>query len=147
MDHASVTGPCASCHNGSTAQAKPPRHFMTSLPCELCHRTVSWTPVNFRHTSPAYVDHGPGVACASCHTTNAQTIVWKNAAYKPDCGACHAADYRPNAHPKFQRPATVYYSLAELKDCSGACHVYTDSSMRTIQSRRSGQHRAIRGGW
>jgi hypothetical protein len=36
----------------------------------------------------------------------------------------------------------VLYSVAELKDCSGACHVYRDSSLTTIVTRRSGpEHR------
>ena len=147
MDHSLVTAPCASCHNGTIASGKPPRHFETTQPCEMCHRTVAWTPVAYRHTSPAYPDHGPALECTSCHTTNAQTIAWKFPAYRPDCAGCHAADYRPMSHPKFERPITVYYTVMELRDCTGACHVYTDNTLRFIKTRRQGEHRANRGAW
>jgi hypothetical protein len=126
---------------------KSPKHFVTVQSCELCHRTMAWTPVNYRHTSPRYPDHGRALECASCHTANSQTIPWKFAAYQPDCAACHAINYRPMSHPKFQKPMSVNYTVAELRDCSGACHVYGDNTMRTIITRRSGQHRAIQGGW
>jgi hypothetical protein len=147
MDHTRVTATCASYHNGTTAQGKPPTHFVTTLPCEMCHRTATWTPVIYRHTSPAYQDHGSALGCASCHTSNAQMVPWKFPAYRPDCAGCHAAAYRPMPHLKFDRPVSVYYRAAELRDCTGACHVYADSTLRTIKTRRSGEHRANRGGW
>ncbi len=147
MNHMGTIGNCASCHNGRTAEGKSPRHFVTTLPCESCHRTVSWTLVNYRHASMAYVAHGAGLGCSSCHTTNAQIIPWKFPAYRPDCAGCHAADYRPMPHPKFKRPITIYYTVMDLRNCAGACHVYADSTLRTIVTRRSGVHRAIGGGW
>jgi hypothetical protein len=129
------------------AEGKPPRHFLTTLPCETCHRTATWTPVTYRHTSPAYVNHGPGLSCANCHTSNAEVVVWKFPAFRPDCAGCHADKYRPMSHPKFERPVKVYYTITELRDCAGACHVYADNTQRTILTRRSGMHRAIGGGW
>jgi hypothetical protein len=147
VDHAGVTASCVSCHNGNTADGKPTQHLLTASPCDTCHRTVTWTPVVYRHISPAFVNHGPGVACAGCHVANAQMVVWKFPAFRPNCAGCHADKYRPMSHPKFQRPATVYYTGAELRDCTGACHLYTDNMQRTIQTRRSGMHRAIGGGW
>jgi hypothetical protein len=147
MDHSRITGTCASCHNGTTAEGKPVRHFVTTLPCEMCHRTVTWTPVVYRHTSPAYVDHGMALNCTSCHTSNATAVTWKFPAYRPDCAGCHAANYRPMPHPKFERPIPVYYTVMELRDCAGACHIYTDNSLRNIKVRRSSVHHAIGGGW
>jgi hypothetical protein len=147
MDHSRITGTCASCHNGTMAQGKPPRHFATMLPCELCHRTVAWTPVVYRHTSAAYVDHGMARDCTSCHTSNAQAVPWRFPAYRPGCAGCHAAEYRPMPHPKFERPVPVYYTVMELRDCTGACHIYADNTQRTILTRRSHVHRAIGGGW
>jgi hypothetical protein len=97
--------------------------------------------------SPLYPDHGPSLECSSCHTTNAQTMAWKFPAFQPNCAACHVSNYRPMAHPKFQRPMTVYYTAAELRDCTGSCHIYADSTQRTIVTRRFGEHRANRGGW
>ncbi len=32
--------------------------------------------------------------------------------------------------------------MSELRNCSGACHIYTDSTLTTIKERRSGpEHR------
>jgi hypothetical protein len=147
MDHTGITTGCATCHNGATATGKPTTHFVTTQPCESCHRTTAWTTVSYRHVSPTYPDHGTRVTCASCHTSNAQTVPWKYAAYKPDCAGCHAGTYKPGSHKKYDKPATVNYTVAELRDCSGACHTYTDSSLTTIKTRRSGQHRANGGGF
>ena len=147
MDHSGVTGNCAACHNGRTATGKPNRHFVTSAPCETCHRTSGWTPLVFRHSSPAYPDHGRRLDCTSCHKTNAQTIPWQFSQYRPDCAACHANDFKPREHKKYKSPTTRFYTAGELRDCSGACHEYTDSSMTTIRKRRSGEHRANKGDW
>jgi hypothetical protein len=103
--------------------------------------------VTYRHASPRYPDHGQTFDCTSCHSANAQTVQWKFPAYQPDCAGCHGADYRPTAHLKFQKPVPVYYTVAELRDCTGACHVYADSTLRTVITRRTGAHRANRGGW
>jgi len=147
FDHTSVTATCASCHNGTVSEGKAARHFVTALPCESCHRTVSWISLSYRHTSPAYVNHGPGLSCTSCHATNAQTVAWKFPAFRPDCAGCHADRYRPQSHAKFMRPVTVYYTIAELRNCTGACHIFTDNTQRTILTRRFGVHRSMQGGW
>jgi hypothetical protein len=142
MDHTGITAGCSTCHNGATATGKPATHFVTTQPCESCHRTTAWSTVSYRHVSPTYPDHGTRVTCSSCHTSNAQTVPWKFAAYKPDCAGCHAGNYKPGPHKKYEKPSTVNYTVAELRDCSGACHIYTDSSLTTIKTRRTGQHRA-----
>jgi hypothetical protein len=147
VDHASLTGACASCHNGVTAEGRPRQHVMTTAPCNTCHRTTFWTPATFRHISPAFVNHGPAVGCESCHAGNAQTAAWKFPAFRPGCAGCHAQQYRPMAHVKFVRPVKVYYTVSELRDCTGSCHTYSDSTMRTIATRNFTRHRAIGGGW
>jgi hypothetical protein len=148
IDHASLTGTCVSCHNGTTAEGRPPRHLVTTSPCDTCHRTTFWTPVTYRHVSPAYVNHGPGVSCDGCHAAaSAQSIAWKFPAFRPNCAGCHVNNYRPMPHVKFERPAKVYYSVAELRDCTGSCHTYADSTQRTIVARPLSPHRAFGGGW
>ena len=147
MDHGGLTAQCASCHNGSAAPGPGARHFTSVLPCDSCHRTTSWTLVIYRHSSPFYPNHRSTVACRACHETNAQTVVWKFPAFKPDCAACHADRFRPQAHTKFVKPVTVFYTAAELKDCTGACHVYADKTMTKIEKRRSHMHGMNRGGW
>ncbi|MGJ5045372.1 cytochrome c3 family protein, partial [Bradyrhizobium sp. HKCCYLRH1062] len=147
MDHTSLTAPCASCHNGSNATGKSPKHFVTNVPCESCHRTVSWSSVNYRHMSASYPNHSAAIGCTACHSGNSQAVVFKFAAYKPDCAACHANDFRPQQHAKLVKPAPMDYTVAELKDCTGACHIYADKSQTTIITRRQRQHRVNGGGW
>ena len=147
VDHTSLTATCISCHNGAVAEGRPPRHLLTTLPCETCHRTAFWTPVTYRHTSPAYVNHGPGISCNSCHVSNAQTVTWKFPAFRPNCAGCHVDKYRPMAHVKFERPVKIYYTVAELRDCTGACHTYADNRQRIIVTRSFGRHRVFGGGW
>ncbi|MGJ5012116.1 hypothetical protein ACQR05_30400, partial [Bradyrhizobium oligotrophicum] len=147
MDHTSLTAPCASCHNGSNATGKSPKHFVTNVPCESCHRTVSWSSVNYRHMSASYPNHSAAIGCTACHSGNSQAVLFKFAAYKPDCAACHASDFRPQQHAKLVKPAPMDYTVAELKDCTGACHIYADKSQTTIVTRRQRQHRVNGGGW
>lgn len=148
VDHASLHGTCISCHNGATAEGKPPRHLLTTAPCDACHRTNFWTPVtNYHHMSPAYINHGLGLSCDGCHVGNSTTVVWKFPAFRLSCAGCHFDKYRPMAHVKFERPVKVYYTVSELRDCSGSCHTYADSTQRTIVTRNFGVHRALGGGW
>jgi hypothetical protein len=135
-----VAGTCASCH-GTTAKGKPANHFITTRSCDACHATTGWLPVKpYTHLSPFYKQHSSGVTCANCHKSNSETATWTAAAYKPDCAGCHASRYKPSEHKKVASP-TVLYTVAELKDCSGSCHTYTNSTLTTIQKSRSGQHR------
>ena len=74
-------------------------------------------------------------------------MAWKFPAYKPDCAACHADRFRPQVHTKFLKPVPMYYTAAELKDCTGACHIYTDKTLTKIQTNRTHMHRANGGAW
>ena len=87
------------------------------------------------------------IECRACHVTNSATFAWKFPAFKPDCAACHVDKFRPQSHIKYTKPVTMYYTAAELRDCTGACHIYTDNSMTTIVTRRMHMHRPIGGGW
>jgi hypothetical protein len=147
VDHTRITATCASCHNGTTNEGKRPRHFLTALPCDTCHRTATWTPASYRHASAAYVNHGTGLSCTSCHVSNAQIVQWKFSSFRPNCASCHVDKYRPMSHLKFERPVKVYYTIAELRDCTGACHIFADNTQRAILTRRSGVHQATGGGW
>jgi hypothetical protein len=148
VDHRSLTGSCISCHNGSTAEGRPPRHILTVLPCDTCHQTTFWSPVTkYRHASLAYVDHGPGIGCDGCHAGNSQMVAWKFPAYRMTCAGCHADKFRPMAHLKFGRPAKVYYTVSDLRDCAASCHTYADGTQRTIVARSLSKHRAFGGGW
>jgi hypothetical protein len=41
----------------------------------------------------------------------------------------------------------VYYTVAELHDCTGSCHTYADNTQRTIVARNFSRHRTFGGGW
>ena len=142
FDHATITGSCSSCHNGSTATGKNSGHFITSRECNVCHTTNSWLPSIFRHSSPDYPgDHRVRLACTDCHGGNSEQVTWSSPAYQPDCAGCHARNFKPGEHKKTENP-TTFYTAGELRDCTGACHVYTNSSLTTIKKRRSGpEHR------
>ena len=142
--HSTVApGTCANCHNGTNARGKSANHFVTTRACDACHRTTAWTPATtYSHQSPFYRPHTSSVTCASCHYTNNEIIPWRYAAYKPDCAGCHANRYQ--SHTKVSSPR-ISYTVLELKDCSGSCHIYTDSTFTKVQQARTGQHRSTSG--
>lgn len=138
---------CASCHNGASAKGKPSGHFVSSRSCDACHRTTAWVPPTaYRHVSPAFRPHSGGVRCASCHTTGNEVVVWKSAAFKPDCAGCHANAFKPEAHVKVAAPR-ILYTAAELRDCSGSCHEYANTPSPTVKKPKAGHHRPTDGGF
>jgi hypothetical protein len=74
-------------------------------------------------------------------------MIWPNPAYKPDCAACHANDFRRKEHLKTEKPSKVYYQVSELRDCSGACHLYKDNTFTVIKETKTGKHRPGKGDW
>jgi len=148
FDHATAAGQCSGCHNGTTAPGKPANHFVTNVQCDDCHTTDRWSPTaDYRHSSGNYPgDHRGDLSCRSCHGGNSQTVNWPYAAYKPDCAGCHAGDFEPSHHIKVRSPRQ-YYTPGELRNCAGACHVYSNNSMTTIVERQSGEHSVSSGGF
>jgi hypothetical protein len=149
FDHSQALGTCANCHNGAhpPAVTKGTGHFITSQPCEVCHTTANWTTLlPYSHMSPAYVNHGANTpTCITCHKQNNEKITFLQPGLAPDCAACHADKFVPDSHPKF---GNAKYTFTELRDCTGACHTYTDQTLTTIKSRRNGpQHSARRNQW
>jgi len=138
---------CVTCHNGASARGKAANHFVTAKSCDSCHRTTSWVPVtSYTHVSPSFIRHNGGVSCASCHKSNMDAVPWKFAAYKPDCAGCHAGTFKPEAHVKVESPR-ILYSMAELKNCAGACHVYANPSLLVVKKTIPSRHRSTDGGF
>lgn len=138
---------CATCHNGTSAKGKSANHFVTTKSCDTCHRTTGWTPVtNYNHTAPTYVRHSGGTSCNDCHKTKNEVIVWKFPAFKPDCAGCHANDFKPDRHVKVDSPR-ILYTVNDLRNCTSACHVYTNSSLTTVKTSIPSHHRSTSGGW
>jgi hypothetical protein len=141
FSHAGITGNCQSCHNNVIADGKDSGHFITGQDCSNCHTTVAWSPDTFMHSTPNYPgEHRQNLACTDCHTGNGEVIPWQFPAYQPDCAGCHANDYETGPHKKHENPDQKY-NVSELRDCTGACHIYTDPGMTTVKDFRFGEHR------
>jgi len=94
--------------------------------------------------SPAYVQHTAAATCVSCHTSRQEIVPYKYAAYRPSCAACHANEFVPTMHHKVDNPLMLY-GVLELKDCSGSCHVYSDTRLLSIKRMLTGRHHATDG--
>jgi len=75
-----------------------------------------------------------------------EAATWKSAAYKPDCAGCHASTFKPEAHVKVESPR-ILYSVAELKNCTGACHVYANQAQMVVKKTIPSRHRSTDGGF
>ena len=140
-----MTGNCTSCHTGASSAivGKPAKHIITSRPCETCHVKSTWTAVTFQHSSARFpAGHTAKLACTSCHTTGSEALAASNPAFTGTCAACHATAYKPERHVKSLAPAPQFYTLSDLRDCAGACHIYADPTQRVIKTRRNAYHRA-----
>lgn len=155
--HSGVTSGCTNCHKAGFATTQSATHFITSQSCEKCHTTSAWSPIkSYVHLSTAYKTHtGPNMTvyadCLLCHINKNEVITGAphrgNAAYKPDCAWCHATQFKAGPHTKTNSPSTVLYTVAELKNCNGACHIYTNNTFTVVKTNRTGQHRATDGGF
>jgi hypothetical protein len=146
FDHEGVTGSCSSCHDGIKATGKSSTHFISSRECDYCHDNNFWTPLFFSHHSAGYPgDHSQQLLCTDCHGGNSEIATWSSPQFQPDCASCHATDFDDSHHKKYVDPDT-FYSVGELHDCTGSCHVYTDSTLTQIKESEPGpEHRVTDG--
>jgi hypothetical protein len=144
FSHTGITGNCASSHDGTTATGTTSGHMtfpVNHFDCSHCHTTNGWTPNTFQHLAAGGYpgNHRVTLTCLNCHTTNTDAATWRSPAYKPACAGCHSNRYESEPHTKY---GNVRYTVSELRNCSGACHIYTDSTLTTISRSRPGpQHR------
>ena len=139
VDHTTLTSRCLSCHNNNIALGVPPTHMDSKLDCATCHSYPDWTLTHFRHTSASYPgDHRGPVECANCHTGNTDTVPWAAPANAGSCAGCHTKDFKAAAHPKTK--AGLPYTASELRNCAGACHVYSDATFKTIVKSQPGPY-------
>jgi hypothetical protein len=142
IDHSGFTSGCATCHNNGGATGLSPGHMLTRLDCATCHSFPDWSLIRFHHTSAAYPGaHRAALSCASCHTSNTDKVPYPSAANAGTCAGCHAKDFKPAAHPKTLKGLT--YTATELANCSGACHVYSDTTQSTITRSLPGPHHRV----
>ncbi len=142
FDHAGIVSDCARCHNDVDASGLPDGHFITMQDCSACHTTNAWRPDTFRHMSANYPgDHARDLDCTECHPGNSEMVVYTDDPnLAPYCAGCHKNDFDPDPHKQHENPDHDY-TADELADCTGACHIYTDSSLTVIKEARSGEHR------
>lgn len=155
FNHSGITSGCLSCHNGVTTYGgmligfKAASHWVTARDCNYCHAYPAWMPLSFlttrggqgSHQSLTYPgDHtGTNPVCTACHTGHSDAVPYRNATYAGTCAGCHSSSYKSDPHTKY---GTVKYTVSELKNCSGACHIYTDATLSVIKTRRAGpQHK------
>ena len=142
IDHSGFISGCAACHNNGGAVGLSPGHMVTRLECATCHSFPDWSLIRFRHTSAAYPGaHRAALSCTSCHTSNTDKVPYPSAANAGTCAGCHAKDFKPAAHPKTVKGLT--YTATELANCSGACHVYSDTTQSTITKSLPGPHHRV----
>jgi hypothetical protein len=144
FDHQGINGGCASCHNGTTATGMGGNHFDTTQECNACHSTQNWAANEYMHLNNGYPgDHQGNVGCIDCHRNNDENISYPfnytDATGRPTCASCHANDYKEGPHKKSENPDTKY-TVSELRDCAGACHVYTNGNFNVIKKRRDNKH-------
>jgi hypothetical protein len=73
-------------------------------------------------------------------------VTWSSPSYQPNCAGCHASRYKSDPHMKIQSTNTRY-TVSELRNCAGSCHVYTDGTMTTIAQTRNSHHKVSDGGF
>jgi hypothetical protein len=142
LDHSSLTANCASCHNNAIALGMSAAHMSTQRDCATCHSYPDWAAIAFRHTSANYPgDHKAVLTCASCHTSNSDQVPYTSPTDTGTCASCHAKDYKLPQHPKTSDGQ--FYAASELGNCSGACHVYSDSTKSTIMKTVGGPYHRV----
>ncbi|HEY4974753.1 MAG TPA: cytochrome c3 family protein, partial [Steroidobacteraceae bacterium] len=142
VDHSALAARCASCHNNLSASGMNSMHMVTARDCATCHSYPDWDVVSYRHQSAAYPgNHRAALSCASCHSSHTEQVPFSSPADAGSCGGCHARQFKPEAHPRTTKGAL--YSATELHDCTGACHVYSDTPAGGIAKSRSGPYHRV----
>ena len=142
LDHTTLTASCASCHNNNIALGVTPTHMVMKRDCATCHTYPDWSELHFVHAAAAYPGpHRTALACAACHTGNSDQIPWASPADAGSCAGCHARDFKPDVHPK--TAGGLKYTVSELRDCTGACHVYSDATSGSIARSQPGPHHRV----
>jgi len=131
LDHTTLTVNCVSCHNNRIALGVSPTHMSTTLDCAVCHSYPDWSVSHFVHAAATYPGtHAAAPGCSACHTSNSEQIPWPAPAEAGSCAGCHAADFTAGHHPK--TVGGLQYTVNDLRNCTGACHVYSDATLGTI---------------
>jgi hypothetical protein len=117
VDHATfnVSTNCATCHNGSTATAKPTNHMPTgATACFSCHNVspAGWKPTKWTHTQMVVA-----AQCDSCHSGGYPPADGKPGNHVPyasvaaaataKCDTCHKGSFTTWANGRFHSNVSV----------------------------------------
>jgi hypothetical protein len=117
-------------------------HLQTQRDCATCHAYPDWAQISFKHGSAGYPgEHRTVLTCVACHTSNTDQIPYAAPAEAGSCAGCHSASFKPALHPK--TADGVLYTAHELRDCSGACHVYKDATLAELTKSRPGLYHRV----
>ena len=142
LDHTRLTADCKSCHNNNIALGVPVTHMEVQRDCATCHSYPDWSLLHFVHAAAAYPGaHRTALDCAACHSSNTEQVPWSSPADAGSCAGCHGRDFKPDRHPKTSGGAT--YTASELRDCRGACHVYSDATLGTVAKSNPGPYHRV----
>jgi hypothetical protein len=142
LDHTQLVGNCATCHNGVIATGVIAGHMSTQRDCANCHRYPDWSVSTFVHDAVNYPgDHSVALTCVSCHSTNTDQIAYSAPANIGSCAGCHAKDFKPELHARTVGGSK--YAVSDLKNCSGACHVYTDDTLTKVAQSLPGPYHKV----
>jgi hypothetical protein len=130
VDHFVVIGSCQNCHNGIVAAGKNIDHLQSSVFCDDCHTTITWSDARFDHNNifsgcischngtsatGKFPEHILSTSnCEDCHRTISWTPLVRmdhNAAIGT-CSSCHNGVSAEGKHPEH---------LATALEC-GNCH-------------------------
>ena len=142
LDHSILTANCVTCHNNKVALGVTAAHMSTQRDCATCHSYPDWAVSHFVHVSAAYPgDHKAALTCVSCHASNTDQIPWLSPGDAGSCAGCHAKDFKPELHAKSS--GGLKYTAAELHNCAGACHVYSDATLGTVVKSLPGPYHRV----
>ena len=142
LDHSTLTTHCVTCHNNNVALGVTAAHMGTQRDCATCHTYPDWTVAHFVHGSAAYPgDHRAALTCVSCHASNTDQIPWLSPGDAGSCAGCHAKDFKPELHSKTS--GGLKYQAGELRNCAGACHVYSDLTLGTVVKSLPGPYHRV----
>ncbi len=143
VDHTALVSGCAACHNNAGAVGIPAGHLRVSRDCSPC----CWLPRVERSALQARQRGLPGRSpCRArlqqlSHLQDRGVVPYPSPASAGVCASCHAKDFKPTKHPKVLKGAD--YTVSELANCSGACHVYSDASDTKVGKSQPGPYHRV----
>ena len=143
VDHAHLVASCSTCHNNVAAAGMPPGHLRPAQRLQQLPRLsgLGCGALPTYRARPTRAITARTCSCSACHTGDSEAMPYPSPANAGTCAGCHARNFTPASHPKDSKG--LRYTLSELANCSGACHVYSDPTQTTLVKRLPGPHHRV----